>query len=85
MVEKEAGVACGKCGFVNPSGAKFCLECGKSLAVSVGSDGGFESLSLLHLVGSVYVLVSVLFNEVYRLEPVFLAAFLKRTYIFHPG
>lgn len=76
LIEKEVGVACGKCGFVNPLGAKFCLECGKSLAVSVGSDGGLEGLSLLHLVGSIYVLISILFNEVYRLEPVFLAVFL---------
>ena len=76
MVKKEVGVVCGKCGFVNPSGAKFCLDCGKRVVVSVRSAGGLESLSLLHLVGSVYILVSILFNEVYRLEPVFLGAFL---------
>lgn len=76
LVEKEVGVTCGKCGFVNPSGAKFCLNCGKNLTVSVVPAGGLESLSLLHFVGSFYILVSILFNEVYRVSPVFLVAFL---------
>jgi hypothetical protein len=73
----ESANKCGKCGFQNPVGAKFCLDCGKSLAISALSpSAGFDGLSLLHFTGSVYILVSLAFNELYRVSPVFLGLFL---------
>jgi hypothetical protein len=76
LVEKETGIACENCGFVNPSGVKFCSNCGKNLAVVSIPTERFESLFLLNLAGSLYVLMSVLFNEVYSISPIFLTAFL---------
>lgn len=79
MSQKEVDnlTTCGKCGFQNPADAKFCLNCGKSLAISTLSpSSGFEGLALLHFTGSIYVLVSVVFNELYRVSPVFLGLFL---------
>ena len=74
--EFESELICGKCGSPNPASAKFCLNCGKSLAVSAAlPSSGFEGLSLLHFTGSIYVLVSVVFNELYRLSPIFLGLF----------
>jgi hypothetical protein len=79
MSEKKPGIACGKCGFENRSGAKYCLNCWKKLDVSAESARtlrSFEGLSLLHLTGSVYVLVSVLFNELVRISLLSLAPYL---------
>src|SRR3989304_6357165 len=75
--EAEKMISCEKCGFQNPAGAKFCLNCGKSLAISAAlPSAGFEGLSLLHFTGSTYIVVSVAFNELYRVSPVFLGLFL---------
>ena len=75
--ESENEIICGNCGFRNPAGAKFCLNCGKSLAISALSPSqGFDGLSLLHFTGSIYVLVSLMFNELYRWSPIFLGLFL---------
>ena len=75
--EAEKVIPCGKCGFRNPAGAKFCLNCGKSLATSAMlPSAGFDALSLLHFTGSIYILISLVFNELYRTSLVFLALFL---------
>lgn len=72
----ENTIICGKCGFRNPAGAKFCLNCGKSLVVSAPLPSvSFDGLSLLHFTGSAYILISVLFNELYKASVVFLGIF----------
>jgi hypothetical protein len=73
---EKAGVTCGKCGHKNPLGANYCLSCGKKLGEPVESGlRSFEGLSLLHLTGSAYVLISVLFSELIR-QTVFLVPYL---------
>jgi hypothetical protein len=75
--EENSQIVCGKCGFKNPSGAKYCLNCGKKLGVSLESGStGFDGLFLLHLTGSVYVLISIIFNELVRLTILFLVPYL---------
>jgi uncharacterized protein (DUF983 family) len=61
-------VKCLKCGFENFPGAKYCSNCGEKLAapVSVKALEGLEDLFTLHLVGSLYVLTSLVFNAVVR-------------------
>ena len=76
MSEERAGATCGKCGHENPPGAKYCLNCGKKLGGAVEPGvRSFEGLSLLHLTGSAYVLISVLFNELVR-QTVFFVPYL---------
>lgn len=61
--EKKTGTACEKCGSENASGTKYCPNCGWKIAVPKETGfGRFEGLCLLHLTGSVYLLLSVLFN-----------------------
>ena len=75
--EAEKLISCEKCGFQNPTGAKFCLNCGKSLVISASVPSpGFDGLSLLHFTGSIYILISVLFNALYRASWIFLGLFL---------
>lgn len=75
--EAENVIQCGKCGFQNPAGAKFCLNCGKSLAIpATVPSAGFDGLSLLHFTGSIYILISVAFNELYRVSLIFLGIFI---------
>lgn len=61
-------VKCPKCGFENLSSATFCSGCGarlKPLPAEVKER--FEALSLLLLVGSVYLFVSLAVNAVMQL------------------
>jgi hypothetical protein len=77
MSKEAAGATCGKCGSENPPGAKYCLNCGKKLVGPVEPGfRSFEGLSLLHLAGSAYVLISVLFNELIFGHPLFLVPYL---------
>jgi hypothetical protein len=64
----EEKVKCLKCGFENLPGAKYCSNCGEKLVapVPVQAFGGLEGLFILHLVGSLYVLTSLVFNAVVR-------------------
>lgn len=63
MFEKETDVVCGKCGVRNAPVAKYCSNCGgELLAPAELAFSGLDGLSLVHLAGSLYVLVSALFN-----------------------
>jgi hypothetical protein len=74
---KRKRVKCPKCGFENLPEARYCSSCREELGVDVRAVGGrFEGLTLLHLVGSFYVLVSLVFNEVVRASLFFMVPYL---------
>lgn len=66
--EKEPkGVKCAKCGFENLPDANFCSCCGARLKpLPAELKGRFEALYLLLLVGSAYLVVSLIFNVIYQ-------------------
>ena len=64
-------VRCGKCGFENPPGLKFCGNCGARLS-EVLETPRFEGLALLHIAGSLYLLLSLAFNPLVRAYPAFI-------------
>ena len=55
-------VKCPRCGFENPAGMKFCGNCGAKLKTAV-IQPEFKALELLHVTGSIYLLVSLIFNS----------------------
>jgi len=55
-------VKCPRCGFENPASMKFCGNCGSNLKPTV-SQPELKALELLHATGSIYLLVSVVFNS----------------------
>ncbi len=69
-------IKCGKCGFRNPRNLKFCGNCGTRIRSAwLGSDflaTRFEALALLHLTGSIYLLISLMVN-----------ALVQATYLFY--
>ena len=69
----EPGV-CPKCETKNPENAKFCNSCGARLQIAV--KGGFEGLVALHTVAALYVLLSVAFNRLVQVSPIFLSLYL---------
>jgi hypothetical protein len=68
-------VKCGKCGFDNPEGLKFCGNCGARLSTAAVTPK-FEGLALLHITGSIYLLVSLIFNALVQASPAFLAPYI---------
>jgi hypothetical protein len=64
-------VRCGKCGFENPPDLKFCGNCGASLSVVLETPR-FEGLALLHIAGSLYLLLSLAFNALVQASPAFI-------------
>jgi hypothetical protein len=65
--KKSRRVKCAKCGFENLANASFCSGCGARLKPFPAEfKGGFEALSLLLLVGSVYLIVSLAVNVIYQ-------------------
>jgi uncharacterized protein (DUF983 family) len=59
--KKSGRVKCPECGFENLVNASFCSGCGCSLKPTV--KGQFEALYILLLVGSIYLFISLVFNE----------------------
>lgn len=70
---KEKSV-CPKCGKENPEDAVFCNSCGAKLLIA--GKGGFEGLISLHVVAVLYTFLSVAFNELVRVAPLFLSLYL---------
>jgi hypothetical protein len=68
-------VKCEKCGFDNPSNVKFCGNCGTKLSAIV-EVRKFESLALLHITGSVYLLISLIFNALVQASMIFLIPYI---------
>lgn len=63
--KKSKRAKCPKCGFENLPMASFCSGCGARLKpLPAEVKGRFEALSLLLLVGSVYLFVSLAVNAV---------------------
>jgi len=66
--KKPKRVKCAKCGFENLPNANFCSGCGariKPPQVELGR-GRFEALTLLLIVGSIYLAVSLTVNAIYQ-------------------
>jgi hypothetical protein len=68
-------VKCDKCGFDNPSNLKFCGNCGARLNVTVVASR-FEGLALLHIVGGLYLLTSLIFNALVQASLTFIIPYL---------
>lgn len=65
---------CRKCGFENPEGLKFCGNCGSRL--NVVEPSRFESLAFLQLAGSLYLLISLIFNALVQASLLFVIPYL---------
>jgi hypothetical protein len=61
---------CRKCGFDNPPNLKFCGNCGARLDAAVEIPR-FESLALLHITASAYLLISLVFNALVQASLIF--------------
>ncbi len=66
---------CPKCGFSNPSTLKFCGNCGARLAEPKGVPR-LQTLSLLLISTSLYLVISILTTPVLQAFPLFLIAYL---------
>jgi len=65
--KKSRRVKCAKCGFENLANASFCSGCGVRLKPFPAElKGRLEALSLLLLVGSAYLVVSLIFNVIFQ-------------------
>ena len=63
-------VKCEKCGFDNPSNVKFCGNCGARLSIATITPK-FEGLALLHITGSAYLIISLIFNALVQASMIF--------------
>lgn len=63
-------VKCEKCGFDNPPNMKFCGNCGSRLEAIV-EPRKFEGLALLHITGSAYLIISLIFNSLVQASLIF--------------
>ncbi|MEM2569957.1 MAG: zinc ribbon domain-containing protein [Candidatus Bathyarchaeia archaeon] len=70
-------IKCVKCGFENPAEMKFCGNCGAKLTVAEAQKctSSLESLIMLHLTGSLYLLISLAFNSLIRANTSFILMF----------
>jgi len=68
-------IKCGKCGFDNPANLKFCGNCGARLGVTEITPK-FEALALLHVTGSTYLLISLVFNTLVQASMVFIIPYI---------
>lgn len=59
-------MACPNCGQENPEGARFCTRCGSEIRRGEGDQSHLEGLTFLLVVGSLYALLSVVFNSLVR-------------------
>lgn len=76
MKERKDKKVCPKCGWKNPKEALFCLKCGSKLeVVKVAERAPLEGLVFLHIAGSLYTILSVVFNPFVRESPLYLALY----------
>jgi hypothetical protein len=79
VIRLSESVKCRKCGFENPPNAKFCNNCGARLNERLSFTAKapkFEGLALLHVVGSAYLLISLLFNSLIQASTMFMISYL---------
>jgi hypothetical protein len=68
-------VKCGRCGFDNPPEMKFCGNCGAKLTVAAELRR-FEALASTHMTGSLYLILSAIFNDLVKASIVFLSLYI---------
>ncbi len=64
---------CPRCGYDNPEGAKYCINCGYKLA---RDEERLEGLGLLLIASGVYLLLAALFEPLLRYFPAVVLAYL---------
>ena len=89
--ETPKSIKCTKCGFENPANLKFCGNCGTKLVIATITPK-FEGLALLHITGSIYLLISLIFNALIQSSMILMIAYLVSAllglyagYEFHRG
>ena len=73
MKERKDKKVCPKCEWKNPKEASFCLKCGSKIeVVKLAERASLEGLIFVHIVGSLYAILSVAFNAYVRVFPFYL-------------
>lgn len=68
---------CPKCGWKNPDEAIFCLKCGSKIQKKVEeAPTPLEGLTFLHIAGSLYTILSAVFNPFVRESAIYLPLYL---------
>ncbi len=67
---------CMKCGFENSADVKFCGNCGSKLG-TLAAVPKFEGLAILHFTGSIYLLISLIFNALVQASMIFIIPYLS--------
>ena len=70
--KRKKTVVCPKCGWKNPEEAAFCLKCGSKIQKAEQALAPLEGLTLLYIVGSLYAILSVVFNPFVRESTIYL-------------
>jgi len=68
-------VKCSRCGFDNPPDMKFCGNCGAKLTVAAVARR-FEALASTHMIGSLYLILSAIFNALVKANIIFLSLYI---------
>jgi len=69
--QKKTAV-CPKCGWKNPEEAVFCLKCGSKIQKMEEALAPLEGLTFLYIVGSLYTILSAVFNPFVRESALYL-------------
>lgn len=76
MAKRKNAVMCPKCGKKNPEEAVFCLKCGSKIRRAEEAPTPLEGLIFLHIVGSMYTILTVIFNTYVRTSVFYLSFYL---------
>jgi len=68
-------IKCKRCGFENPADLKFCGNCGTRLGVKATTPT-LVGLALLHLTGSAYLLISLIFSALVQASLIFIIPYI---------
>jgi len=69
---RKRTAVCPKCGWKNPEEAVFCLKCGAKVQEVEEAPAPLEGLTFLHIVGSLYAILSAAFNPFVRESALYL-------------
>jgi len=70
--KRKKMTVCPKCRWKNPEEAVFCLKCGSKIRKVKEAPAPLEGLISLHIVGSLYVILSAVFNPFVRESALYL-------------